>query len=365
MKILTSFLVMILASGLSIAQNKSDKPQKSPDGVQKVTYLGVYAEKLSPVVSRQLGLDGNLYLSVEEISPGSPAEKAGVAKYDILKKLDDQVLVNNEQLRDLVRSRKPNEEVDLLLLRSGKEMTIKAKLSQMEVPKSRAGAWKAPRPGNDLQGGIQIFPHGGSGGFAIPHDNLGDLGERIRRQMEQARRRMDKLGLGRGQGLNAPDLLQEYDLDGNGKLSQDERDQALRDGVVPNLNLDLELDFGLGAPNVDDLLRDARRRGASSSWSSVTGSASAKVVTSDDDGTFEFSSTDGNKRFKATDPDGKVVFDGPVDSKEQREAMPEHLRNRLETLESGVNVRIRQGGGNKLFPKPKRRLDPKIDDRLL
>ena len=51
--------------------------------------------------------------------------------------------------------------------------------------------------------------------------------------------------------------------------------------------------------------------------------------------------------------------------KAQREAMPEHLRDRLETLESGVNVRIRQGGGNKLFPKPKRRLDPKIDDRLL
>ncbi len=367
MKILATILTLALSAGCLLAAPKARQAKarvavavKAP--VEKATYLGVYAVKLSPVVSRQLGLDGNLYLSVEQVSPGSPAKKAGVKKYDILKKLDDQVLVNQEQLRDLVRSRKADEEVTLTILRGGEEKTLTAKLGQTEMPRAQARANALPGPLN--------FGAGGQGGaWALPGDDIGDLGERIRRQMERHREQLEKRGIapgfGRGLNLNDPDLIDEFDADGDGKLSPMERDRARADGAAPELNFDFDLDFGLGAPNVDDLLRDARRRGASSSWSSVTGSAQTKVVKIDDDGTFEFSSSDGKKRFKATDPDGKVLFDGPVDTKEQRAEVPEDLRDRLESIESGVNVRIRQGGGKKRFPKPKPKIDPKKDDKLL
>ena len=369
MKILATILTITLYAGCLLAAPKASRQAKARVAVavkapaEKATYLGVYAVKLSPVVSRQLGLDGNLYLSVEQVNPGSPAEKAGVEKYDILKKLDDQVLVNNEQLRDLVRSRKVDEEVILTILRGGKEKTLTAKLAQTEVPRAQARANALPRIGNfgnGQQGGIRVLPGGG---------DVGDLGERIRRQMERQREQLEKRGIaprfGQGLNLNDPDLVEKFDADGDGKLSPMERDKARDEGAIPKFNFDFDLDFGLGAPNVDDLLRDARRRGASSSWSSVTGSAQTKVVKIDDDGTFEFSSTDGKKRFKATAPDGKVLFDGPVDTKEQRSKMPEDLRDRLESIESGVNVRIRQGGGKKLFPKPKPKIDPLKDDRLL
>ncbi len=377
MKILATILTLALSAGCLLAAPKARQAKarvavavKAP--VEKATYLGVYAVKLSPVVSRQLGLDGNLYLSVEQVSPGSPAKKAGVEKYDILKKLDDQVLVNQEQLRDLVRSRKADEEVTLTILRGGEEKTLTAKLGQTEMPRAQARANALPGPldfGAGGQGGAWALPGGGAGAWALPGDDIGDLGERIRRQMERHREQLEKRGIapgfGRGLNLNDPDLIDEFDADGDGKLSPMERDRARADGAAPELNFDFDLDFGLGAPNVDDLLRDARRRGASSSWSSVTGSAQTKVVKIDDDGTFEFSSSDGKKRFKATDPDGKVLFDGPVDTKEQRAEVPEDLRDRLESIESGVNVRIRQGGGKKRFPKPKPKIDPKKDDKLL
>ena len=379
MKILATILTLALSAGYLLAAPKASRQAKARVVVavkapaEKATYLGVYAVKLSPVVSRQLGLDGNLYLSVEQVNPGSPAEKAGVEKYDILKKLDDQVLVNNEQLRDLVRSRKVDEEVTLTILRGGKEKTLTAKLAQTELPRAQARANAIPRIGNfgnDRQGGIRVLPGGGAGAWALPGGgDIGDLGERIRRQMERQREQLEKRGIaprfGRGLNLNDPDLIEKFDADGDGKLSPMERDKARAEGAVPELNFDFDLDFGLGAPNVDDLLRDARRRGASSSWSSVTGSAQTKVVKIDDDGTFEFSSSDGKKRFKATDPDGKVLFDGPVDTKAQRAEMPEDLRDRLESIEGGVNIRIRQGGGKKLFPKPKPKIDPLKDDRLL
>ena len=152
MKILATILTLALSAGCLLAAPKASRQAKvrvtvkAP--IEKATYLGVYAVKLSPVVSRQLGLDGNLYLSVEQVSPGSPAQKAGVEKYDILKKLDDQVLVNNEQLRDLVRSRKVDEEVTLTILRGGKEKTLTAKLAQTEMPKAQARANGIPRIGN-------------------------------------------------------------------------------------------------------------------------------------------------------------------------------------------------------------------------
>ena len=373
MKILANILTLALSTGclfITTAALGQSKIRVVAKGKMVETYLGVYAVKLSPVVSRQLGLDGNLYLSVEQVSPDSPAEKAGLEKYDILQKLDDQVLVNNEQLRDLVRSRKADEEVTLAILRAGKEKTLKVKLGKTEVSRAQARANAIPRignQGNGRQGGIRVLPGVGAGGLVFPDGDIGDLGERIRRQMERHRQQLGRQGIapgfGRGQNLDDPELLEKYDVDGDGKLSQIERDKARDEGAIPKLNFDLNLDFGLGAPDINDLLRDARRRGASSTWSSVTGSAQTKIVSTDADGTFEFSSNDGKKSFKATDPDGKVLFDGPVDTKEQRADMPEDLRDRLETMEGNVNIRIRQGGGRKPFPKP--RFDPKKDDRLL
>ena len=72
----------------------------------KVPYLGVYATPLELEVSHQLALPANLHLSVEYVEKDSPAEKAGIQKFDVLLQLDDQILVNPEQLKFLVRSKK-------------------------------------------------------------------------------------------------------------------------------------------------------------------------------------------------------------------------------------------------------------------
>ena len=363
MKILPTILTLALSAGCLLAAPKASRQAKARIAVkaptEKSTYLGVYAVKLSPIVSRQLGLDGNLYLSVEQVSPGSPAQKAGVEKFDILKKLDDQVLVNNEQLRDLVRSRKADEEVTLTVLRGGKEEKLTAKLAQTEMPRAQARANAGPwigNFGNGRQGGIHILPGGG---------DIGDLGERIRRQIEQQREQLEKRGIaprfGRGFNLNDPELIKKFDADGDGKLSPMERDKARDEGPVPELNLDFDIDLGFGAaPKLDELLRDARRRGASSSWSSVTGTAQTKVVSIDDDGSFEYSSEDGKKRFKATSPDGKVLFEGPVNTVAERNALPEGMLERLETLAGNVKIRINQGGKRPIKPKPRQKKNNKL-----
>jgi hypothetical protein len=48
--------------------------------------------------------------------------------------MGDQKLVNAQQLGTLVRAQKPGDEIDLVIIREGKEMTVKAKLVEKEMP---------------------------------------------------------------------------------------------------------------------------------------------------------------------------------------------------------------------------------------
>ena len=54
-------------------------------------------------MSEQLNLPKGIYLSIDQVSPDSPADQAGVKLFDILLQMDDQTLVNSDQLKALVR----------------------------------------------------------------------------------------------------------------------------------------------------------------------------------------------------------------------------------------------------------------------
>ena len=109
----------------------------------RLAYLGIYATKVNPNVSHQLKLTENLYLNVELVAKNSPAEKAGIQKFDLLLQMNDQILVNQEQLKYLVRSKMPTDEVIFTLLRQGKKQKITVKLGEIQpyprrsVPKSQ------------------------------------------------------------------------------------------------------------------------------------------------------------------------------------------------------------------------------------
>ena len=62
-------------------------------------FFGVHASSIPQSLSHQLDLPEGLYLSVSYLSPGSPAENAGIELQDLLLKFDDQILVNQEQLK--------------------------------------------------------------------------------------------------------------------------------------------------------------------------------------------------------------------------------------------------------------------------
>ncbi len=106
---------------------------------EKSTYLGVAVANVDETLRAQLKLAKGAGLKIEEVSPSSPADKAGLKAHDVLEKLNDQLLFNTDQLTSLVRSLKPGDQVTLSIIREGKARTIEATLAEKELPKTVAG----------------------------------------------------------------------------------------------------------------------------------------------------------------------------------------------------------------------------------
>ena len=67
-------------------------------------------------------------LKITGVSPGSPAEKAGLKGDDIIIKFGGKTVKNLQDLTYILREFKPNDIVDVVVLRDGKELVFKVKL---------------------------------------------------------------------------------------------------------------------------------------------------------------------------------------------------------------------------------------------
>ena len=105
-------------------------PVGDPD---RAPYLGVIASPAQPALQKQLRLRPGVGLVVDGVEPGSPAAEAGLREFDVLHRLDDQLLINTEQFDVLVRTATPGREVTLTVIREGKPQALKATPTEREI----------------------------------------------------------------------------------------------------------------------------------------------------------------------------------------------------------------------------------------
>jgi membrane-associated protease RseP (regulator of RpoE activity) len=115
--------------GVPARPGRHEKAPKVP-----VTFLGVETSQVPTVVSEQLGLAKGFGLVVDYVVPNGPAAAAGIQQNDILKMLNDQILIEPSQLRKLLQSFSEGTQVTLTILRKGQEQKITVKLIKKEVP---------------------------------------------------------------------------------------------------------------------------------------------------------------------------------------------------------------------------------------
>lgn len=93
-------------------------------------WMGVQPEELPEELRAQLDLPEGEGLLVTEVMAGSPAEKAGLKKNDILTRIDGKAVKGEESLARFMASAKAGQEATLTVLRKSKEQTIKVTIGE-------------------------------------------------------------------------------------------------------------------------------------------------------------------------------------------------------------------------------------------
>jgi serine protease Do len=101
----------------------------------KVTrgWLGVTIQELTPELAQKFGLTGEKGALVGDIAKGSPAEKAGIKRGDIILEYNGKKITDVGALRNLVAQSKVGSEVPIKVSRGGKEFNIKVLI--VELPR--------------------------------------------------------------------------------------------------------------------------------------------------------------------------------------------------------------------------------------
>jgi hypothetical protein len=87
--------------------------------------IGVAGAPVSDVLRSQLNLGKDVGLVVDQVFPGSPAEKAGLKKYDVVVAAGDRKIVGLEGLAKVVQNvGKDGKKLSLSVIRGGKEVSL-------------------------------------------------------------------------------------------------------------------------------------------------------------------------------------------------------------------------------------------------
>ena len=249
---------------------------------RKVTFLGVATEPVPLAVARQLGLDPGQGMMVIDVMGQTPAFNAGIKQHDVLLKLGEHALVTSQQLRKLVREHQGGDQVHLTVIRAGQTLNLVVTLGQKEVA-NRLPAMRMP----EQLGWLRQMPFDDEQMERL-HELLNPEGEDLldfQSQIEQFRRRMNEM------------MQRGFLIDPEG--------------------LDMHLKFGPG--------------GGRSSISRLSDGEHSLTVKRNADG----------KSLLATDQDGNVLFDGPIDTDEQLKKVPAEIREKLKQMDPPLHEQIK------------------------
>jgi len=102
-------------------------------GSVKRGLLGVIISDLSEDVSEQLGLDIDKGALIQEVSPDSAAEDAGLEPGDVIIEVDGKLIESVNDLRNAIGLKRSGERVKISIIRNNREIIKNAKLGEIAV----------------------------------------------------------------------------------------------------------------------------------------------------------------------------------------------------------------------------------------
>jgi serine protease Do len=117
------------------------------DGHVTRGYLGVMIQDVTPALSKEFKLKDNKGALVGDVTPKSPAEKAGMRSGDLILEFNGKKVNDSRHLKLEVAKTKPGETVPVKILRDGDTETVEVKVK--ELPGSEQLAKNDNRSGED------------------------------------------------------------------------------------------------------------------------------------------------------------------------------------------------------------------------
>ncbi|MCP5536198.1 MAG: PDZ domain-containing protein [Akkermansiaceae bacterium] len=277
-----------------------EAPKENKKAAKKLAMIGLGGAPASETLSLHLGLEEGNGLTIYHVVPGSAAAKAGIESHDVLTEFDGKKIGSQQDLRDAVSARQPGDEVTLKYIHKGKAEEKKVALGERtDMPQMIPGA------GNPWLQGMGD----------IPEADRKRMQEQMQKHIEEMRKQLEKNG-----GM-------QFDLGG------------LLDGAVP----------GKAAPNGGDKPKAGKQ------LKKFNFNAAASITMMDNDGSVTMKTIDGKREVIVKDKAGNIQFEGPYETEQDKAAVPDDVRDRLDRLnfgedgKNGFRLQILPGG---MVPPP-------------
>jgi len=144
------FMGVSFAIPIDIASNVAEQI-KQTGSVQR-GQVGVIVELLTAEKASAVGLSDTRGALVNNVQPGSPAEKAGIEPLDVILSVDGTRINTSSDLPPLIGNKAPGTKVKLSVFREGRTRDIDVTLSQLdEQTASRAAGGQSPSAASPAQ----------------------------------------------------------------------------------------------------------------------------------------------------------------------------------------------------------------------
>ena len=266
---------------------KADVDPKKKEG-KKQAMIGVGGAPVSKTLSLHLGLKEGNGLTLFHVIPDSAAAKAGLETHDILTSFDGKPIGCQQDLRNAIVENKPGDKVVVEYIHKGE---ILKKDVVLDLRPARLGAMRA-------SGMNPRWMFKGLGA-EVPEADRKRMQAQMEKQIKALQKRLKKEGV-------------------------------------------LELNFQKGQKG------PAKKGGAFVGGFKMN--ASTSFTMSDAEGSITMKTVNGKKEVVIKDKQGKVVFEGPYDTPQDKAALPDDLSGRVDALNFGkikakvFQVEIKPGG---------------------
>jgi S1-C subfamily serine protease len=117
---------------ISVAAAKPIADQLVATGKVVYPYLGISDVDLNSAIAAQLGITEREGIVIRRVARGSPADQAGLQRFDVITAVDGKPLAGDSDLQRILRDHKPGDTLALSVVRGTQKLTVQLVLGELQ-----------------------------------------------------------------------------------------------------------------------------------------------------------------------------------------------------------------------------------------